>query len=409
MSGSSEMEENGVHEPLLQSNESIETDRGEKANGSVRSRNFDADEATLPVVSENSSKWKYKYHCVLSGDEFCESHNHSEGQREYNRKQREMLARFHEIDSMTARNTGSGDQEEPRESFAINFSYCTNLFLFIIKVIAAARSGSLAIVASALDSLLDLLAGAILWFTKWSMQHINKYKYPIGKSRVQPVGIVVFAAIMASLGLQVLLTGVQELIEGDSTYSLDNRERVWLITVMSTVILSKLGLFLYCRTFRSEIVQTYATDHKLDMLTNSVGLAAALLADWSKWWIDPAGAILLALYTISNWSKTLIENAGSLVGQSAPPEFLQLVTYVAYNHHPKIRRLDTIRAYMLGGLYFVEVDIELPEDMLLREAHNIGETLQNKLEAMPEVERAYVHLDFECSHKPEHDGGSFIV
>lgn len=131
------------------------------------------------------------------------------------------------------------------------------------------------------------------------------------------------------------------------------------------------------------------------------------------------------------------------MGQSAPPEFLQLVTYVAYNHHPKISRLDTIRAYMLGGFYFVEVrilfawvqsfepsisqsepgsvmielivffsdqvDIELPDDMLLREAHDIGETLQNKLEALPEVERAYVHLDFECGHKPEHDGGSFIV
>lgn len=47
------------------------------------------------------------------------------------------------------------------------------------------------------------------------------------------------------------------------------------------------------------------------MLTNSVGLAAALLADWLEWWIDPAGAILLAMYTISNWSKTLIENAGT--------------------------------------------------------------------------------------------------
>lgn len=64
---------------------------------------------------------------------------------------------------------------------------------------------------------------------------------------------------------------------------------------------------------------------------------------------------------------------------------------------------------MLGGLYFVEVDIKLPEDMMLREAHNIGETLQNKFEALPEVERAYVHLDFECFHKPEHDGGSFLV
>ncbi len=55
------------------------------------------------------------------------------------------------------------------------------------------------------------------------------------------------------------------------------------------------------------------------------------------------------------------------------------------------------------------MDIELPEDMPLREAHNIGETLQNKLEALPEVERAYVHLDFECDHKPEHDGGDYNV
>ena len=125
-------------------------------------------------------------------------------------------------------------------------------------MIAAVRTGSLVIVASALDSLLDLLAGAILWFTKWSMQNSDKYKYPIGKSRVQPVGIVVFAAIMATLGMQVLLTGVQQLIKGTTEYNLDNRARVWLVSVMSTVILSKLGLFLYCRTFRSEIVQTYA-------------------------------------------------------------------------------------------------------------------------------------------------------
>lgn len=138
---------------------------------------------------------------------------------------------------------------------------------------AAAKTGSLAIVASALDSLLDLLAGAILWFTKWSMQHINKYKYPIGKSRMQPVGIVVFAAIMATLGMQVLLTGIQELVEGNSNFSLGNKERIWLISVMSTAILSKLGLFLYCRTFRSEIVQTYATVMNLCFMLTSLTLS----------------------------------------------------------------------------------------------------------------------------------------
>ena len=55
---------------------------------------------------------------------------------------------------------------------------------------------------------------------------------------------------------------------------------------------------------------------------------------------------------------------------------------------------------MIYGLS--QVDIELPEDLPLKEAHAIGESLQIKIEELPEVERAFVHLDFECDHKPEH-------
>ena len=36
----------------------------------------------------------------------------------------------------------------------------------------------------------------------------------------------------------------------------------------------------------------------------------------------------------------------------------------------------------------------LPGDMPLKDAHDIGEDLQNKIEALPEVERAFVHLDW---------------
>jgi len=53
-------------------------------------------------------------------------------------------------------------------------------------------------------------------------------------------------------------------------------------------------------------------DHNFDMLTNIAGLGAALLADQFYWWIDPAGAMILAIYTIVEWSKTVLENAGNL-------------------------------------------------------------------------------------------------
>lgn len=75
------------------------------------------------------------------------------------------------------------------------------LIIFGCQIYATVRSGSIAIAASTLDSLLDLMAGGILWFTHLTMKNVNIYKYPIGKLRMQPVGIIVFAAVMATLGI----------------------------------------------------------------------------------------------------------------------------------------------------------------------------------------------------------------
>ncbi|CAK9237560.1 unnamed protein product [Sphagnum troendelagicum] len=386
------------------------TQNGRAATSEAVRDGSSADDYKNLLSNKSKEGWKFQPHMLLSRRGFHDAKHHSEGHREYNRKQREAIAGFSEVDSMEAPgSTSEGQEEEAYEGFAITLSYLVNVLLFIIKVLAAVKSGSLSIVASALDSMLDLLAGSILWFTKWTMQHQNKYKYPIGTNHLQPVGIVVFAAIMATLGMQVLLTAVQELFEGDTGHKMSNAETTWLTVVMGTAIVSKICLYLYCCNFKSDIVQAYATDHRLDILTNSVGLAAALLSNQYYWWIDAVGAMVLALYTITNWGKSVIENAASLVGQAAPPELVAKVTYMAVNHHPKIRKLDTVRAFLLGGLYFVEVDIELPEDMSLREAHDIGESLQNKLEALTEVERAYVHLDYESTHRPEHTIHGYMV
>ena len=50
----------------------------------------------------------------------------------------------------------------------------------------------------------------------------------------------------------------------------------------------------------------------------------------------------------------------------------------------------------------MEVDIVMDPSESLRTTHDVAEELQMKLESLPDVERAYVHIDFETSHKPEH-------
>uniref|UniRef100_A0ACD5U2G8 Uncharacterized protein n=1 Tax=Avena sativa TaxID=4498 RepID=A0ACD5U2G8_AVESA len=327
---------------------------------------------------------------------------------EYYQQQLEMLEGFNEMDTLTDRGCLPGISKEERdkiarsETLAIRLSNIANMVLFAAKVYASVRSGSLAIIASTLDSLLDLLSGFILWFTAFSMQTPNPYRYPIGKRRMQPLGILVFASVMATLGLQIILESTRSLISDGGEFRLTKEQEMWVVDIMLAVTLVKLLLVIYCRSFTNEIVKAYAQDHFFDVITNIIGLVAALLANYFEGWIDPVGAIVLAIYTIRTWSMTVLENVHSLVGQSASPEFLQKLTYLCWNHHEAVRHLDTVRAYTFGSHYFVEVDIVLPCNMPLQEAHDIGEALQEKLESLPEIERAFVHLDYEFTHQPEH-------
>ncbi|MBA0749988.1 hypothetical protein Gotri_004797, partial [Gossypium trilobum] len=377
---------------------------------------------------------------------------------EYYQQQVEMLEGFNEMDALAERGFIPGMSKEEREklarseTLAIRISNVANMVLFAAKVYASVWSGSLAIIASTLDSLLDLLSGFILWFTAFSMSTPNPYQYPIGKKRMQPLdvilrgsfkyieilktiehtcdehipypvhdthklsfsvwqgmaailentGILVFASVMATLGLQIILESVRTMVSDDDEFNLTNEQERWVVGIMLGVTLVKLFLVFYCRTFTNEIVKAYAQDHFFDVITNIIGLIAVLLANYIDDWMDPVGAIILALYTIRTWSMTVLENVNSLVGKSAAPEYLQKLTYLCWNHHKAIRHIDTVRAYTFGSHYFVEVDIVLPANMALQEAHDIGESLQEKLELLPEIERAFVHLDYEFSHKPEH-------
>lgn len=79
--------------------------------------------------------------------------------------------------------------------------------------------------------------------------------------------------------------------------------------------------------------------------------------------------------------------------------------------------VDAIRAYHFGCVvcdiqvactcihranYLVEVEVVLPPNMTVRESHDIALALQHQIEAMEDVERAFVHVDWQTRTEPEH-------
>ncbi|PAV22810.1 CDF-like metal transporter [Pyrrhoderma noxium] len=121
-----------------------------------------------------------------------------------------------------------------------------------------------------------------------------------------------------------------------------------------------------------------------------------------KWWLDPIGAIIIALGVIISWGHTIYRQFELLAGKSAPYDFLKLITYKAMTFSDTIEKVDTIRAYHSGPEYFVEIDVVMAADTPLWKAHDLSQQLQDKIEVLPNVGRAFVHVDHETTHTPEH-------
>ncbi|KAK4594955.1 hypothetical protein RGQ29_018620 [Quercus rubra] len=289
-------------------------------------------------------------------------------------------------------------QRERRAILVINMA---NIVLFALKVFASIKSKSLSIIASILDPFFDLLWVFILWLTYCAMQNPNPHEYPIGKKRMQPVGMIVFG----SFGLQLLFEAAKQFIT-KSEPEKDPQKQKWMIGVMTFVTMVEFTLAFYCRRFENKIVSACAEHHSSNVKTNLISLAAAVLAIRYRdyWWIDPTGAIIILLYTMNKWKMTFFENLYALIGRTAPPEILDTLSYLIFNHHKDIKQIGRVSAYTFGSdQYFVEVDIVLPQDMVLSETHDIGETLQLKLEQLPEIEKAFVHIDSKYTHRAENE------
>lgn len=160
-------------------------------------------------------------------------------------------------------------------------------------------------------------------------------------------------------------------------------------------------MMVYCFLLRRyPACMVFFLDHRNDIAINTFGLVMSIVGTRLVWFLDPLGAILIALLILCSWTSTAYEQVWLLVGKSAPREFISKVLYVSMTHDSRIRSIDTCRAYHAGEKYFVEIDVVMDEDALLRVTHDVSQALQRKVEGLEDVERAFVYVDYDQEHDP---------
>jgi cation diffusion facilitator family transporter len=285
---------------------------------------------------------------------------------------------------------------------AVYGSFAANIMLAGLQLYGAISSGSLSLFTTMADAIFDPMSNVTLIVTNRAVRRVDPSRFPSGKARLETVGNIVFCFLMSAVSFILVAFSIRELVDGspNGTNSFHLPSVIAVVVAFST----KLFLFFYCWALKDKYSQINILwqDHRNDLLINGFGILTSVGGSKLQWWIDPMGAIILSCMVSAIWLRTAFNEFLLLVGVTAAVETQQLITYVCLIHSPLIEGIDTVRVYHSGPRLIAEVDVVMNATSTLRETHDVAEELQSKLESLPDIERAYVHVDYETTHKPEH-------
>ncbi|KAL8950211.1 MAG: hypothetical protein Q9222_003740 [Ikaeria aurantiellina] len=285
---------------------------------------------------------------------------------------------------------------------AIYINLIANAILLAGKIAVIVLTSSLSVLASLVDAALDFLSTAIVWTTTKLIAHNDQYAYPVGRRRLEPIGVLVFSVIMITSFFQVALECLNRLTSSTSPHAIVNLGLPSIIIMASTVFI-KLGCWLWCRLIKNSSVQALAQDAMTDVVFNIFSIIFPIIGYYARiWWLDALGGLLLSFYVIFNWSLTTTTHIKHLTGAAASATDRNILLYLTMRFARSIKTIQGIQAYHAGDKLNVEVDVVLDEGMTLRDSHDLGESLQYVLESVPSVDRAFVHLDYASWNLPSH-------
>ncbi|SOV06924.1 related to cation diffusion facilitator 10 [Ustilago sp. UG-2017a] len=283
---------------------------------------------------------------------------------------------------------------------AVYASISANFALAALQMYAAVSSLSLSLFATAADSVFDPFANLVLNWLHRKSEKVDERKWPIGGSRFEPIGNITYAALMGMVSAILVVESIKELATGDQ----DKELHLASLIAVGIAFVTKAILALYCfglRKYSSQVEVLYQ-DHRNDLFINGLGIFTSAAGATVAGWIDPAGALIISLAIITSWTRTAFGEFKTLAGVAAPTDFLQLVTYNAALFSDEILAIESVRAYSSGPRYIVEIDIVMHPETPLWKSHDLSQALQDNLESLPMVERAFIHVDHEVEHAFEH-------
>ena len=253
--------------------------------------------------------------------------------------------------------------------------------LTLVKFIIGIASGSVAVLASAIDSLLDTVISIFNFFAIKKAEEDANERFQYGKGKVQAIAGVIEGVIITISGLYIIYEGIAKLIYKKETTMLEVSVGVMIVSITATWFLVRY-LERVAKETDNIIVKADALHYKADLLSNGAVLLALFLVSITGFdFIDAIFGIAIGGYIIYSAYEIIKESVLILLDRSLDPDMVAKIGEIISNT-PGVKGYHWLKTRTDGKHNFVEVHLVLDPNMTIAQAHEIAEEIIKKIVAL---------------------------
>jgi len=250
--------------------------------------------------------------------------------------------------------------------------------LVVVKLLIGVASGSVAVLASAIDSLLDTLVSIFNFFAiKKSEEHPDEV-YQYGKGKIQAIAAVIEGTVITISGLYIIYEAIKKFNSKSVTTLLTPSILVMIFSIIVTYLLVNY-LLKVAKETDNLVIKADALHYKTDLWSNAAVLVALGLVYATG--IDAIDAVFglgIGLYIIYSAYEIIQEGVEILLDRALAGEVVANIGEII-SQHPEVTSYHWLKTRTDGTTNFVEFHMVLRPNMLLLEAHRIADEVEDQI------------------------------
>ena len=266
--------------------------------------------------------------------------------------------------------------------------------LTLIKLVVGIASGSVAVLASAIDSVLDMFVSVFNYFAINNSEKPADSTFNYGRGKIEALASVIEGTIITVSGLFLLYKAIEKAIKGEVSQYLGISLTVMIISLIITISLV-LYLNKIARETQSMVIKADALHYKTDVYSNIAVLSSLILVHFTG--IELVDVIVgggISIFIIYSAYELIQEGVLVLLDRAVDEKTIKDIVKII-EVEDKVNAHHLLKTREAGSQTFVEVHLVFDCIISLMDAHRVTDRIEDKIK-MLNTNREWViniHMD----------------